>query len=141
LQPFYPFNTEQILYLIKISDIHLIFKGVYEDNYSFKNYFNLLLFEKDHPRCFAYQIQEIQNHLESLNSKHSPFLKTMDKLAIDDVMRIYTSIDLDADSNFWTDSFLIINWVTELHDSLTNLSNVLSRRFFQYTDEVQMFHL
>ena len=119
---------------LRINDIRLTYNRRYSGKIDQESVLDILLFDTTNPRSFAYQLEQINSDIEFLPGKDEKVVYSEDRAAL----QLYTHFKMKDISIFFElenplESVSI--WLEELHTYLKQLSEALSARYFNYTEE------
>lgn len=119
---------------LRINDIRLTYNRRYSGKIDQESVLDILLFDTTNPRSFAYQLEQINSDIQFLPGKDEKVVYSEDRAAL----QLYTHFKMKDISIFFElenplESVSI--WLEELHTYLKQLSEALSARYFNYTEE------
>lgn len=119
---------------LRINDIRLTYNRRYSGKIDQESVLDILLFDTTNPRSFAYQLEQINSDIQFLPGKDEKVVYSEDRAAL----QLYTHFKMkDISIFFESDNPLesVSVWLEELHTYLKQLSEALSARYFNYTEE------
>lgn len=119
---------------LRINDIRLTYNRRYSGKIDQESVLDILLFDTTNPRSFAYQLEQINSDIQFLPGKDDKVVYSEDRAAL----QLYTHFKMKDISIFFElenplESVSV--WLEELHTYLKQLSEALSSRYFNYTEE------
>lgn len=119
---------------LRINDIRLTYNRRYSGKIDQESVLDILLFDTTNPRSFAYQLEQINSDIQFLPGKDEKVVYSEDRAAL----QLYTHFKMKDISIFFElenplESVSV--WLEELHNYLKQLSEALSARYFNYTEE------
>lgn len=119
---------------LRINDIRLTYNRRYSGKIDQESVLDILLFDTTNPRSFAYQLEQINSDIKFLPGKDDKVVYSEDRAAL----QLYTHFKLKDISIFFESENPLESvsiWLEELHNYLKQLSESLSSRYFNYTEE------
>ncbi|TGL65568.1 circularly permuted type 2 ATP-grasp protein [Leptospira jelokensis] len=119
---------------LRISDIRITYNRRYSGKIDQESVLDILLFDITNPRSLAYQLEQINSDLQYLPGKDKKIVYSEDRAAL----QLYTHFKMKDISIFFESESPLTSvsvWLEELHGYLRLLSDALSSRYFNYTEE------
>lgn len=119
---------------LRINDIRLTYNRRYSGKIDQESVLDILLFDTTNPRSFAYQLEQINSDIQFLPGKDEKVVYSEDRAAL----QLYTHFKMKDISIFFESENPLESvsvWLEELHTYLKQLSEALSARYFNYTEE------
>jgi len=119
---------------LRINDIRLTYNRRYSGKIDQESVLDILLFDTTNPRSFAYQLEQINSDIQFLPGKDEKVVYSEDRAAL----QLYTHFKMKDISIFFESENPLESvsiWLEELHIYLKQLSESLSARYFNYTEE------
>lgn len=119
---------------LRINDIRLTYNRRYSGKIDQESVLDILLFDTTNPRSFAYQLEQINSDIKFLPGKDEKVVYSEDRAAL----QLYTHFKMKDISIFFASENPLESvsiWLEELHTFLKQLSEALSGRYFNYTEE------
>ncbi|MDF3820869.1 circularly permuted type 2 ATP-grasp protein [Leptospira sp. 96542] len=120
--------------ILSINDIRITYNRRYRGRVDQESVLDILLFDTSNPRSFAYQLDQINQNIKFLPGKEEKVTYAEDRASL----QLYTHFKMkDISILFAKEDPMdyVFTWLEELHGHLRNLSDALSVRYFNYTEE------